>query len=51
MKRRDEIDSSREHGPLIAAPDAIVIDTTNFTVEQVVERVLQLIEKKRGSNR
>jgi len=51
MKRRDEIDSSREHGPLIAAPDAIVIDTTNLAVEQVVERVLQLIEKKWGSNR
>jgi cytidylate kinase len=51
VKRRDEIDSNREHAPLIAAPDAIVIDTTNLAVEQVVEQVLQLIEKKWGSNR
>jgi len=50
MKRRDEIDYSREHGPLIAAPDAIVIDTTNLPVEQVVERVLLLIERKWGSH-
>jgi cytidylate kinase len=51
MKRRDEIDSSREHAPLAAAPDAVVIDTTRLTIEEVVDRVLQLIEIRRGSGR
>jgi cytidylate kinase len=50
MKRRDEIDSTREHAPLAAAPDAILIDTTNLTIEQVVERVLELIKMRYGGS-
>jgi CMP/dCMP kinase len=51
MKRRDDIDSTREHAPLAAAPDAIVIDTTGLGIEQVVERIQGLLGEKRGSNR
>jgi cytidylate kinase len=40
--RRDRIDSSREVAPLRAAEDAVVVDTSEMTVEQVVERVLAL---------
>ena len=40
--RRDRIDSSREVAPLRAAEDAIVIDTSDLSVEQVVARVLAL---------
>ena len=37
---RDRQDAGREIAPLIQAPDAIVIDSTQDTVEQVVERML-----------
>ena len=40
--RRDGIDSSRKVAPLRAAEDAVVVDTSEMTVEQVVERVLAL---------
>ena len=44
VRRRDEIDSSRALAPLRAAADAVVIDTTHLGVEQVVERVLALVD-------
>jgi cytidylate kinase len=43
VRRRDEIDSGRALAPLRAAEDAVVIDTTNLDVDQVVERVLALM--------
>jgi cytidylate kinase len=42
MAARDEYDSSRAVAPLKAAADAVILDTTEMTVEQVVERVLAL---------
>lgn len=43
VRRRDEIDSGRALAPLRAAGDAVVIDTTNLDVDQVVQRVLVLV--------
>ena len=43
MKRRDAIDSSRAAAPLKPAPDAITIDSTNVSVEAVIQMVEQLI--------
>jgi len=42
--RRDEIDSSRALAPLHPADDAIVVDSTLLTVDEVMERVLALVE-------
>ncbi|RPI49345.1 MAG: (d)CMP kinase, partial [Chloroflexi bacterium] len=42
VRRRDEIDSSRSLAPLQPAEDAVVVDTTFLSVEQVLERVLAL---------
>jgi CMP/dCMP kinase len=39
---RDERDSTREHGPLRAALGAVTLDTTDLTLEQVVERIATL---------
>jgi len=39
---RDERDSGREHSPLVAAADAVVLDTTGLSLEQAVERVVAL---------
>jgi CMP/dCMP kinase len=40
---RDRLDSTREHGPLNIAPDAIEIDTTHLDTEEVVEAVIALV--------
>jgi cytidylate kinase len=46
MVRRDKIDSTRDVAPLRPAADAVVIDTSELSVEQVVERVLALVRKE-----
>lgn len=43
MRRRDENDSQREMAPLRPAEDAVIIDTTGLSVEQVMQRVETLI--------
>jgi cytidylate kinase len=47
IEERDKSDESRAVGPLKPADDAIVIDTTNLTLEQVVEKVLRCVEDGR----
>jgi cytidylate kinase len=44
---RDAQDRSREHSPLLPAPDAIELDTTGLSVDQVVERVVQMVRASR----
>jgi cytidylate kinase len=39
---RDERDTTREDSPLVAAKDAIEVDTTGLTIEQVVSRITEL---------
>jgi len=41
IKERDERDSQRAVSPLIPAEDAIVIDTSDLSIDQVFEKVLQ----------
>lgn len=41
--KRDEIDSNREFAPLVKSEDAIEIDTTGKTIEEVVETVISKI--------
>lgn len=40
LARRDSLDSTREASPLRQADDAVVIDTTDLTVEQIVDQLL-----------
>jgi cytidylate kinase len=44
VRRRDVIDSGRTHAPLRPAEDAVVIDTTPLNVDQVLKRVLALVD-------
>ncbi len=37
IRERDEKDTTREHSPLRTAPDAMVVDTTDKTIEEVVD--------------
>ena len=48
VKERDEIDSHREIAPLKKAEDAILIDSTNMTIEEVVNRVIEIIDEKKS---
>lgn len=40
---RDRLDCEREVGPLVKVPGAIAIDTSNLSLEQVVEKMLAII--------
>lgn len=44
IRRRDSYDSGREHSPLTQASDAHVIDTTDLTIEQQVDRIVGLLK-------
>ncbi len=46
MRARDERDRSRANSPLVAAADAVVIDSTHLTLEQVLERAIEIVEKR-----
>ena len=48
IKKRDYQDSHREHSPLKKADDAVEVDTSDMTIEEVVERVLEIIKEKTG---
>jgi cytidylate kinase len=42
---RDAQDESREHSPLAVAPGAVELDTTGLTLDEVVERIAQLVRE------
>ncbi|MEK4485361.1 (d)CMP kinase [Psychrobacillus sp. FSL H8-0484] len=43
---RDKLDSEREASPLLQAEDAIYIDTTSLTIEEVSEKIMQLAKER-----
>lgn len=43
LKERDYRDQNRSYAPLIAAEDAIIIDTTSITPEEVIEKIISNI--------
>ncbi len=49
IEKRDEFDSSREFSPLIIAKDAVIIDTTNYSIEETIQRIKEEIEKKEAN--
>jgi cytidylate kinase len=48
LQRRDHADSSREAAPLSVAPDAIELDTTGLSIDDVVDAVATLVERSRA---
>ena len=48
MKQRDKQDSERAAAPLRQAADAVVLDTSGYTLEQSVEAILSLVRRKLG---
>ncbi|MFJ6938458.1 (d)CMP kinase [Streptomyces sp. NPDC101132] len=47
--RRDAADSGRKTSPLAKADDAVEVDTTDLTLDQVIECVVTLVEEKRAA--
>jgi cytidylate kinase len=47
--RRDECDSSRETSPLVQAADAIELDTTGLSIDEVVGRIADMIARCRAA--
>ncbi|MFI3261174.1 MAG: (d)CMP kinase [bacterium] len=45
IKQRDYRDMTRETSPLIKADDAVVIDDTNLTKDEVLDKIVSLIKK------
>ncbi len=50
VQRRDLLDSNRKHSPLRPATDAIIIDTTNRSLEKIIDEILLLITEPLVSN-
>jgi cytidylate kinase len=48
IARRDQLDSEREVAPLKKAEDAIEIDTTSLSIEEVVERIMEIANERIG---
>lgn len=46
VKRRDELDSTRELAPLKKADDAIYIDGTDLTIQETEDKIKEIIEEK-----
>jgi cytidylate kinase len=44
---RDAKDTTRTHSPLERAPSAVELDTTGLTVDEVVARIVELVERAR----
>ncbi len=44
---RDAQDASREYSPLAIAPGAVELDTTGLTIDDVVARIVELVERAR----
>ena len=46
VRRRDEQDMNREVEPLRQAEDAVLVDSSELTFEETVERILAIVEEK-----
>ena len=47
VEARDAADTAREHAPLLQAPDAIPIDTTAMSIDEVLTEMLKVVEERR----
>lgn len=44
IAKRDHQDMTREHSPLRQAEDAVLLDSSNLTISEVVERILEMVK-------
>lgn len=51
LHERDDRDAGREHAPMVAADDAIEVDTTGLSIDEVVEAIVALVAPRREAGR
>ncbi|OBI19158.1 cytidylate kinase [Mycobacterium sp. E2462] len=51
VRRRDHLDSTRAVSPLRAADDAVVVDTSEMTEQQVITHAVELVQQRSGAMR
>ena len=51
IAERDERDSSRSDSPLMKTSDSVTIDTSDISVDEVVDQIEQLLAKKRDDQK
>ena len=49
--RRDHLDSTRAVSPLRAASDAVIVDTSDMTEDEVIAHLLTLVKQRNGAVR
>ncbi len=48
IRKRDEQDMTREISPLVRADDAVPVDSSDLSIEEVTEKILSLAAERRG---
>ena len=46
IKNRDENDKTKEMGALKLAEDSIIVDTTSLTIDEVVDKIIEIIKRR-----
>ena len=46
INKRDNKDSTRKHSPLTKSEDAIIIDTSNLGINKVIDKIVNIVNKK-----
>jgi CMP/dCMP kinase len=49
LARRDRYDSGRASAPLVRADDAVLLDTTELTLDEAIDTIVDLLEARRGA--
>jgi CMP/dCMP kinase len=49
IRERDQRDAGREHSPMVAADDATEVDSTGLSIDEVVQRIVALVDERRGA--
>lgn len=49
IKQRHKLETEREVAPFVKAEDAIYVDTTNLTIEEVAKKIIDIISKKKNN--
>jgi cytidylate kinase len=47
MEQRDQRDASRDVAPMVPAPDAVLVDSSTQTIEEVVDSLTRVVEARR----
>jgi cytidylate kinase len=49
IRERDQRDAGREHSPMVAAADAVEVDSTGLSIDEVVQRIVALVDRRRAA--